>query len=383
MGTGNPFFGVESVELAGFARLAKTLMDGIDSGDHLGGQVYISRKGEKLVDCPFGWNDAGRLRQIEKDSLMLWRSAGKPLTAIFIGILVSQGRIEFDTPVVAILPKFQGKGRDRITIGHLLTHTAGLIDGDRLNEALSWDEMISRLLAVKPEDGWIPGERAAYHIAGSWYLLGEICRIVMGGTKFSELIRSEVLVPVGMKMTWVGIPEDLWDSGYWEKISSTYITSAGEISQHPYLDLKWSCCHCRPGGNARGPIRDLGQFYEYVESARKGLVPFLSSGIIRKMLSPARPPGLFDETFRHQMDWGLGFMINSARYGRETVPYGFGRYASEEAYGHGGAQCCCGFADPSHDLVVCWAVNGLSGEIKHQRRIRRLNDAIYEDLGLI
>lgn len=383
METGNSFSAVMAVESAGFARLAEVLLDGIDSREHLGGQVYISRKGVELLDCSFGWNDSDRLSQLEKDSLILWRSAGKPLTAIFIAILVSQGKIEFDTPIVAIVPEFLGDGRDGITVRHLLTHTAGLRGGDRLNESLGWEEMLNRLLAIIPEDGWIPGERAGYHIAGSWYLLGEICSRLMGGITFSELIRKEILLPLGMEKTWVGIPEDLWDSGYSEKISSTYITSADKISKHPYLDLKWSCCQCRPGGNARGPVRDLGKFYEWVEIARRGEVPFLASEIIERMLRPARPPGLFDETFRHQMDWGLGFMVNSARYGRETVPYGFGRYASEETYGHGGAQCCSGFADPSHDLVVCWAVNGLAGEISHQRRIRRINDAIYEDLGLV
>src|SRR2546426_12475631 len=53
--------------------------------------------------------------------------------------------------------------------------------------------------------------------------------------------------------------------------------------------------------------------------------------------------GRYDHTFRHVMDWGLGLILNSARYGPDTVPYGYGPYASPRTFGHGGSQCCTGF----------------------------------------
>jgi CubicO group peptidase (beta-lactamase class C family) len=91
---------------------------------------------------------------------------------------------------------------------------------------------------------------------------------------------------------------------------------------------------------------------------------------------------LYDQTFGHTLDYGLGFIVNSNRYGAETVPYGYGRYASEETFGHSGAQSSCAFADPKNHLVVAWAANGMPGERAHQQRQRALNDAIYEQLGV-
>ena len=93
--------------------------------------------------------------------------------------------------------------------------------------------------------------------------------------------------------------------------------------------------------------------------------------------------GMFDETFRHVMDWGLGFIVDSKRYGPETVPYGFGPHASSRTFGHGGAESSIGFADPEAGLVVAWVANGMPGEARHNRRNRAINAAIYEDLGLI
>jgi CubicO group peptidase (beta-lactamase class C family) len=82
------------------------------------------------------------------------------------------------------------------------------------------------------------------------------------------------------------------------------------------------------------------------------------------------------------IDFGLGFIVNSNRYGVETVPYGYGRSAADQAFGHSGAQSSCAFGDPTHKLVVAWSCNGLPGERLHQRRAREINSAIYEDLGL-
>ena len=93
--------------------------------------------------------------------------------------------------------------------------------------------------------------------------------------------------------------------------------------------------------------------------------------------------GLFDRTLQHQVDYGLGVILDSNRYGVGTVPYGFGRHCSTSTFGHGGAQCAMGFVDPENELIVAWAANGRPGEPQHQKRNRAINEAIYRDLGLV
>jgi CubicO group peptidase (beta-lactamase class C family) len=100
------------------------------------------------------------------------------------------------------------------------------------------------------------------------------------------------------------------------------------------------------------------------------------------MFTSRQRVGVFDDTFRHPLDWGFGFHIDSNRYGKETTPYGYGRFCSDTTFGHSGSQSSCAFADPENDLVVAWVCNGMPGEIRHQRRARELNSAIYQDLGL-
>merc|ERR1711916_322324 len=55
--------------------------------------------------------------------------------------------------------------------------------------------------------------------------------------------------------------------------------------------------------------------------------------------------GAFDQTLQHVVDFGLGVIVDSNRYGAETVPYGYSRYCSERTFGHGGSQSSIGFAE--------------------------------------
>ncbi len=136
----------------------------------------------------------------------------------------------------------------------------------------------------------------------------------------------------------------------------------------------------RPGSSARGPIRELGWFYESLLAV--GGRPLLVSEKTLRQFTSRERVGMFDQTFLHIIDMGLGFIINSNDYGAETVPYGYGRHASPSTFGHSGNQCSCAFADPGNGLVVAWALNQQPGERLHQQRAREINSAIYQDLHL-
>ena len=92
--------------------------------------------------------------------------------------------------------------------------------------------------------------------------------------------------------------------------------------------------------------------------------------------------GMFDHTFRHVLDWGLGFIPDSKQYGEETVPYGYGRLCSRRTWGHSGYRSSTAFTDATHGLVVALAFNGTPSADAHERRTRAVVEAIYRDLGL-
>ena len=368
---------------------------------HPGAQLYISWRGEVLADVALGEARPGVAMQPE--TLTLWLSAGKPITAVAIAQLVERGMLAFDDLVSRHLPEFAQNGKDAITIRHLLTHTAGFREADKLAENLPWDAMIARICATSLEAEWNVGAKAGYQTMSSWFILGELIRRV-DGREAGRYVRENIFEPLGMGDSWMGIPADQI-ARYGDRMGMMYYSGRTEFRVHPFWNAEEDFAACRPGSGVRGPIRELGKFYEalldVLSERRTPFRPECRSGSSDRRAEPEfgapgqllRPEtlreltarqriGLFDHTFQHTLDLGLGFIVDSNRHGAGTVPYGYGRHASEATFGHSGSQSSCAFADPEHQLVVAWHCNGQPGEPRHQKRAREINSMIYEELGL-
>lgn len=360
------------------SRVRQLIAEGITAGWHLGMQVYVSQAGRVLVDAAFGENAPGI--PLQTDTLMLWMSSGKPLTAAAIMRLQDLGKLSLDAPITSFIPEFAAAGKAAITIKHLLTHTAGLKPTNSGWRQLSWDQIIENIAESALLPDWRAGERGAYDPGRSWFILGEIIRRT-SGLAVEHFVREQFLEPLEMLDTWMTLPNRL-HAAYEDRIGITYGQLDGALS--PTSSHTAAACQVpSPGSSVRGPAANLGRFYEML--LRKGTTEqgrrLLSEEGVTQMTQRVRS-GIRDETFRHVVDFGLGLIINSNEYGPDTVPYGFGRYASRESFGHGGAQSSIGFADPGRQLVVVMIANGCPGELIHNRRFRALANAIYEDLGL-
>lgn len=355
------------------------IQSGLRRGLHTGFQIYVSLAGEVISDTACGEARPGQ--PMTSDTILPWLSAGKPLTAVAILQLVERGLLELDTPVSSVIPEFAAAGKAAITLRHLLTHTAGFRNVESGWPHSSWTETVFRICAVPLEPGWEIGRTAGYLPSSSWYILGELITR-FDGRPFSRYLREEICEPLGMIDTWNGMPVEAW-SGFETRLSTMSQRQRGQADLLPWHD-QIHCTAASPGAGTRGPIRELGGFYESLLCGLSGSRPcrvLLSQGSIARLIERHRENS-FDETLRHKVDFGLGVILNSNRYGAETVPYGFGRFCSEAAFGHGGSQSSIGFADPEYDLVVAWVANTRAGEARHQKRNREINSAIYQDLGL-
>jgi CubicO group peptidase (beta-lactamase class C family) len=227
---------------------------------------------------------------------------------------------------------------------------------------------------------------AAYHPQSSWFLFGEILTRTASSSgeaqhSFADVLKQELLDPLSMSETACGIPTERLDK-FTGRLPTLYERDKGQLRPSPYCETPW-LTRPSPGGNLRGPIRELGTFLEMLRRGGKTVDgrEMVSAATIQQMTSRQRV-GQYDQTLQHVLDFGLGVICNSNRYGVDTVPYGFGRYSGEGAFGHGGSQCSMGFCDPEHGLVVAWSANGFCGEGQHQRRNRMINEAIYRDLAI-
>ncbi|MBV8780364.1 MAG: beta-lactamase family protein [Phycisphaerae bacterium] len=363
-----------------FPRTIAAIEQGIEKGDHLGAQVSIWRDGQPLADLAIGQVRPGEA--MRPDHLHCWMSAGKPITAVAIAQLIERGKLQLDDRIASFIPEFAAGGKQDITLRHLLTHTGGFRPVSNNWTPGPWERIIERVCATPLEPGWIIGETAGYHVASSWFILAEIIQRLTD-RPFDQYVRAELLEPLGMIDTWIGMPHEqfLAYGGFDGRIAPMFSTEVPPPAIKGMANTEAGCTVFRPGANTRGPIRDLARFYQMLlNGGQLNYHRMLSESMVRQMTSRQREKKL-DLTFKRVIDWGFGFIVNSARYGDDGLPYGFGPHASDNTFGHGGNQSSCGLADPKHRIVAAWVCNGLPGELRHNFRVKAINAAIYEDFN--
>jgi CubicO group peptidase (beta-lactamase class C family) len=345
---------------------------------HLGAQLYVSQNGETIADLAIG--QARDRVPMRPDHLMLWMSSTKPITAIAIGQMLERGKLQLDDKVAQHIPEFGINGKEPITIQHVLTHTGGFPRAVGPWTYDPWEKIITQVCEAPLEPGWVIGQTSAYHVASGWYVLGEIVRR-LDGRPYHRYVREAIFEPLGMNDSWLGMPPERYDE-YYDRIVPMHFADGNALPIHnpyaPFRDSREAMANCRPGGNGRGPIRELGRFYDALLDGGRGVV---GSDTI-ELMTARHTVGLKDRTFNFSLDRGLGFVIDSKQYGSGAAWYG--NRCSPRAFGHAGYVSSVAFADPEYRLAVALVLNGMleAAPAKHDARVVATLDAIYDDLGL-
>jgi CubicO group peptidase (beta-lactamase class C family) len=344
-------------------RVREVLEQGIDDGTHIGAQIYVSHQGEVAADFAVG--NARADVAMTTDSMMTWFSMTKAVTSVAVAQQWERRALEIDERVVTYIPEFGAHGKDVITLRHLLTHTAGIPLADGILEMQPWlesnEESLARICDA-PLD-YEPGTRAGYHPTAGMTVLGEIVARV-SGQPYREYVRNKIFLPLGMDDCWVGMPEETWRA-YGDRIGHMHNTQGDEPVRVAGVDSARRAANPMPGANGRGPMNQLGKFYE-------GLPQLIGPATLAAVASRHRTE-MVDEMFGVVIDWGLGFTIDA---------YAMGRYCSRRTFGHGGSQSSIAFLDPSHRVVVAVVCNGMCGVARHYPRLDAICSAVYLDLGL-
>src|SRR5262249_22302467 len=139
-------------------------------GKVLGAGLCVGRRGRVVEPAFFGKHapepGAPALRH---DALFLVASITKPVTATAVMLLVERGEPAREDRVVPILPAFKGRGKADVQVRHLLTHTSGLPDMVKDNEALRKPHKpLSAFVEAACKEPLLfpPGTRVSYQSAG-------------------------------------------------------------------------------------------------------------------------------------------------------------------------------------------------------------------------
>jgi CubicO group peptidase (beta-lactamase class C family) len=172
-----------------------------------GAAVAVYHRGELVVDL-WGGRRTGD-QPWQRDTLAMCFSTTKGVISTAVHLLADRGHIEYDAPVAAYWPRFAQGGKERITVRHVLTHSAGLHRMrtlvDRAERMLDWEYMVAALERAEP--AYEPGTRFGYHALTYGWLAGELIRRV-SGQSVARFVSAELAGPLGLDGLYVGCPPE-------------------------------------------------------------------------------------------------------------------------------------------------------------------------------
>jgi CubicO group peptidase (beta-lactamase class C family) len=152
-------------------------------GDIPGISIAVIRDGKIAWSGAYGVADPASGAPVRPETVFQAASLTKPVFAYMVLRLADRGVIDLDQPLWAIIPepRLEGDSRARqITARHVLSHTTGLPNQGGATMAT----------------GFAPGERFGYSGEGFNWLQKAVEKLT--GTSAAELVRREVLAPLGM-----------------------------------------------------------------------------------------------------------------------------------------------------------------------------------------
>ena len=205
LGTGTP----------DFSGVAALLRRGIEERAFPGCTVVVGTADKVLWSGVFGCLDYEPRVPVTKQTLYDLASVTKVsgTTAVFMQ-LVQQGQVQVSDPVSKYLPEFlelaptaeDRTRRERVTIEHLLTHTAGLTAWKAYYRSqTNYASMLRAILSTPLERD--PGTQTRYSDFGM-FLAGEVAARA-GKKPLAELERELVFAPLGMTNTLRNPPPQL------------------------------------------------------------------------------------------------------------------------------------------------------------------------------
>jgi CubicO group peptidase (beta-lactamase class C family) len=203
----------KAVSAGPFALALDEKMPGLLSKyDVPGAVVAYIQDGAVAWTKAYGVADDRTGRPLRPEAVFNFASAAKALTAWGVMRLVETGKIELDAPADRYLKRWHLPPSEfdpnEVTVRRLLSHTAGLtVSGyagydprrrplPSLKQVLEGQNQISGAVRV----AWKPGD--GYHYSGGGYTILQMVIEDVTGESYTDYIRREVLVPLGLSGGW-------------------------------------------------------------------------------------------------------------------------------------------------------------------------------------
>jgi CubicO group peptidase (beta-lactamase class C family) len=311
-------------------------------------------------------------------------SLTKPIaTTTAILLLVDEGAVELDAPVAKYLPLFSERGKESVTIRHLLTHSSGLKPWRAYHEIfLQKERKTGETLIGSPEARTSVIDRtvrsALVHEPGEAAIYGDLDFIVLGavveavgGQRLDDFCRERIFEPLELTDTFfIPIGRDA------QSLPEPTKRRIAATENCPWRDrILWGEVH-DPNASVMGGVAGHAGLFSTIDDVMKFAQVIIDSWHGRSELLPQEPLRQFlaRQDLPLSSDWALGW--DTPTEGASSS----GKHFSKNSVGHLGFTGTSLWIDLDREITIALLTNRVHLIAKKSRFGLRpiVHDAIVE-----
>jgi CubicO group peptidase (beta-lactamase class C family) len=368
------------------AEVQNVIRSDIKAGLYHGAVIKVARAGAVALETAIGSADEGQTQPLALNSVFSIFSITKAFTNTLVLRAVELGHFALTSTVTELIPEFSGHGREKVQIWHLLSHQAGfpIIFELKPNMYIDrFDEMVGAVIeVVKPMEP--PCATVAYSPLANHVLMAECVRRTDPKRRgYRQIVQEEILTPLKMKDTSVGLRADLKARHVVPDFRGNYpIGHRGHSNLGPngafeeeHAEMPWV--------GVASTVPDMFRFAEMfrqngtLDGAR--ILSRATLELARRNWTGEKPNELYAARGRER-GWdpapayiGLGFSLRGAAMCRHM----FGTLASPGTFGNYGAGTTLFWVDPDRDLTFSFLSAGLMESNANTERFQKLSDMVF------
>ncbi len=269
--------------------------------------LAIVHNGKPLRVCGYGTKKRGSPDPVTEKTVFQIASLTKAFTAATVGMLVEEGKLEWEKPIKDYLPSFQLKDQyaaHEMTLRDLLSHRTGLPGTSKecwrlwYHTGRSTEDLIQRLQYVDPAYSF----RSHYSYNNMAYVV--VSKVVekVSGMPWTQFCEKRIFAPLGMSRTNLSYHFLTHDSN----VASAHLIRS--LQERPIPWENWECMAAAGGINSSAT--DMAAWLLYCLSSPKALTDALKPQTLME------PEGFLDPII------GITWPIYA--HEQKFVSYGFG-----------------------------------------------------------
>jgi len=219
-----------------------------------GAAVAIVKDDEVILAKGYGLKDVENKIPMTADTLLAIGSASKAFTTFAMGVLVDEGKLDWEKPVRNYIPWFRlydTFASERLTPRDLVTHRSGLPRHD-----LSWynnyeatrEEFVRRLAYLKPTADL----REKFQYNNFMFLTAGYLVEVLTEKKWESAIRTHVFEPLAMERTNFSVEDSQKDVDF----ALPYREREGKIEKIPFRNIS----NIGPAGSINSSVNEMSHW---------------------------------------------------------------------------------------------------------------------------